>query len=146
MAVKRMDNVGIVFEDLPKAVSFFKELGLELEGEFLVDGDWAARIVGLPGQVVDVAMMRTPDGHSKLELMSYRKPQMIRPEPQNAAPNVLGIRRLMFAVDSIEGTIARLKKHGASLVGEVVNYENVYLLCYLRGPEGVIIALAEELK
>src|SRR5688572_3089736 len=128
MTVKRMDNVGIVFEDLKKAISFFKELGLELEGEMLVDGDWAARIVGLPGQVLDVAMMKTPDGHSKLELMSFHKPKMIKPEPQNPAANVLGIRRLMFAVDDIKDTIKRLEKHGASLMGEVVNYENVYLL------------------
>lgn len=140
-----MDNVGIVFENLPKAISFFKELGLELEAEMLVDGDWAARIVGLPGQKVDIAMMQVPGGNGRLELMSYRTPEVISPEPRNAPANTLGIRRLMFAVDDIEDTIIRLKKHGASLIGEVVNYESVYKLCYLRGPEGIIVALAEEL-
>lgn len=145
MAVVRMDNVGIVFEDLDAAVAFFVELGLELEGRMTVEGEWSDRIVGLDGQCVDVAMMRTPDGHSKLELMSYQRPAAIRPEPHNAPPNTLGLRRLMFAVDDIEDTIARLRTHGAELVGEVVRYENIFLLCYLRGPEGVIVALAEEL-
>jgi catechol 2,3-dioxygenase-like lactoylglutathione lyase family enzyme len=146
MAVRRMDNVGIVFTDLDAAVAFFEELGLELEGRTTVEGEWSDRIVGLDGQIVDIAMMRTPDGHSKLELMSYQKPAMITPEPQNAPSNTLGLRRLMFAVDGIEDTIVRLKNHGAELVGEVVNYADVYLLCYLRGPEGVLVALAEELS
>lgn len=146
MAVRRMDNVGIVFADLDAAVVFFEELGLELEGRTTVEGEWSDRIVGLDGQIVDIAMMRTPDGHSKLELMSYQKPAMITPEPQNAPSNTLGLRRLMFAVDDIEDTIVRLKTHGAELVGEVVNYADVYLLCYLRGPEGVLVALAEELS
>jgi catechol 2,3-dioxygenase-like lactoylglutathione lyase family enzyme len=146
MSVVRMDNVGIVFDDLDAAVAFFGELGLEIEGRMTVQGEWSDRIVGLDGQVVDVAMMRTPDGHSKLELMSYRKPAMISPEPKNAPANTLGIRRLMFAVDDIEDTIARLRTHGAELIGEVVQYENIFLLCYLRGPEGVIVALAEELR
>jgi catechol 2,3-dioxygenase-like lactoylglutathione lyase family enzyme len=146
MAVRRMDNVGIVFTDLDAAVAFFEELGLELEGRTTVEGEWSDRIVGLDGQIVDIAMMRTPDGHSKLELMSYQKPAMITPEPQNAPSNTLGLRRLMFAVDDIEDTIVRLKNHGAELVGEVVNYADVYLLCYLRGPEGVLVALAEELS
>jgi catechol 2,3-dioxygenase-like lactoylglutathione lyase family enzyme len=146
MTVLRMDNVGIVFDDLDAAVAFFGELGLEIEGRMTVQGEWSDRIVGLDGQVVDVAMMRTPDGHSKLELMSYRKPAMISPEPKNAPANTLGIRRLMFAVDDIEDTIARLRTHGAELIGEVVQYENIFLLCYLRGPEGVIVALAEELR
>lgn len=145
MAVVRMDNVGIVFEDLDAAVAFFVELGLELEGRMTVEGEWSDRIVGLDGQCVDVAMMRTPDGHSKLELMRYQRPAAISPEPHNAPPNTLGLRRLMFAVDDIEDTIARLRTHGAELVGEVVRYENIFLLCYLRGPEGVIVALAEEL-
>ena len=138
MAVVRMDNVGIVFDDLDAAVSFFVELGLEVEGRMTVEGEWSDRIVGLDGQVVDVAMMRTPDGHSKLEMMSYRKPAMITPEPTNAPPNTLGLRR--------EDTIARLQLLGATLVGEVVNYEDMFSLCYLRGPEGVIVALAEELR
>lgn len=146
MAVVRMDNVGIVFEDLDKAVAFFVELGLEVEGTTTVEGEWSDRIVGLDGQRVDIAMMRTPDGHSKLELMRYQRPAVIRPEPQNAPANTLGIRRIMFAVDDIHDTISRLKPHGAELIGEVVNYEDIFLLCYLRGPEGVVLALAEELR
>ncbi|GAA1549759.1 VOC family protein [Kribbella lupini] len=146
MTVKRMDNVGIVFADLQAAIAFFRELGLELDGEMTIDEDWAARIVGLPGQVVDIAMMRTPDGHTRLELMSYRTPDMITPTPENPPANTLGIRRLMFAVDDLEDTLRRLRTHGAELVGEVVNYNDTYLMCYLRGPEGVIIALAEELR
>ena len=146
MTILRMDNVGIVFDDLDAAVAFFVELGLELEGKMTVQGEWSDRIVGLDGQRVDVAMMRTPDGHSKLELMSYQKPTMISPEPKIAPPNTLGIRRLMFAVDDIEDTITRLRPHGAELIGEVVRYEDIFLLCYLRGPEGVIVALAEELS
>jgi catechol 2,3-dioxygenase-like lactoylglutathione lyase family enzyme len=146
MAVVRMDNVGIVFDDLDAAVAFFLELGLELDGRMTVEGEWSDRIVGLQGQRVDIAMMRTPDGHSKLELMSYQTPAMISPEPKNAPANTLGIRRLMFAVDDIEDTITRLRTHGAELVGEVVRFEDLFLLCYLRGPEGVIVALAEELR
>jgi catechol 2,3-dioxygenase-like lactoylglutathione lyase family enzyme len=146
MTILRMDNVGIVFDDLDAAVTFFVELGLELEGRMTVEGEWSDRIVGLDGQRVDIAMVRTPDGHSKLELMSYQKPKMISPEPRNAPANTLGLRRLMFAVDDIEDTIARLRPHGAELIGEVVRYEDIFLLCYLRGPEGVIVALAEELR
>jgi catechol 2,3-dioxygenase-like lactoylglutathione lyase family enzyme len=145
MSVLRMDNVGIVFDDLDAAVAFFAELGLELEGRMTVEGEWSDRVVGLDGQRVDIAMMRTPDGHSKLELMSYQTPAVISPEPKNAPANTLGIRRIMFAVDDIEDTIARLRPHGAELIGEVVRYEDMFLLCYLRGPEGVIVALAEEL-
>jgi catechol 2,3-dioxygenase-like lactoylglutathione lyase family enzyme len=146
MTVLRMDNVGIVFDDLDAAVAFFVELGLEVDGRMTVEGEWADRIVGLVDQRVDVAMMRTPDGHSKLELMSYRQPAMISPEPRDAPANTLGIRRLMFAVDDIEDTVARLRRHGAELIGEVVRFEDIFLLCYLRGPEGVIVALAEELR
>jgi catechol 2,3-dioxygenase-like lactoylglutathione lyase family enzyme len=145
MALKRMDNVGIVFEDLAAAVAFFSELGLELENEMTVEGDWADRIVGLKDQKVDIAMMRTPDGHSRLELMKFQRPAAITSEPKNAPANTLGIRRIMFAVDDIHDTVARLRFHGAELIGEVVQYENMYLLCYLRGPEGIIIALAEEI-
>ncbi len=146
MTVLRMDNVGIVFADLDAAVAFFVELGLEVEGTTTVEGEWSDRVVGLDGQRVKIAMMRTPDGHSKLELMSYEKPAMITPEPADAPANTLGIRRLMFAVDDIEDTITRLRTHGAELVGEVVRYEDIFLLCYLRGPEGVVVALAEELR
>ena len=146
MTLKRMDNVLIVVEDLEAAKAFFAELGMELEGETTVEGPWVDKTVGLNGVRATNAMMRTPDGHSKLELMSYQKPTMISPEPKNAPPNTLGIRRLMFAVDDIEDTIARLRTHGAELIGEVVRYEDIFLLCYLRGPEGVIVALAEELS
>ena len=146
MAVRRLDNIGIVFENLDAAVDFFIELGLEVEGRTTVQGEWSDRIVGIDGQVVDIAMMRTPDGHNKLELMSYRTPEMITPVPKNAPANTLGLRRLMFAVDDIRDTIDRLQKYGAELIGEVVNYEDIFLLCYLRGPEDVTIALAEELR
>jgi catechol 2,3-dioxygenase-like lactoylglutathione lyase family enzyme len=146
MTVKRMDNVGIVFQDLRAAIAFFKELGLELDGEMTIDEDWAARIVGLPGQVVDVAMMRTPDGTSRLELMSYQTPAMISPTPQNPMINTLGIHRLMFAVEDIQDTVTRLSTHGAELIGELVNLNDTYLMCYLRGPEGIIVALAQELS
>lgn len=146
MAVRRLDNVGIVFADLDAAVGFFEELGLEVEGRTTVEGEWSDRIVALDGQIVDIAMMRTPDGHSKLELMSYQRPEIIIPVPQVAPANTLGLRRLMFTVDDLEDTVARLRMHGAELIGEIVNYADTYLLCYLRGPEGVTIALAEELR
>ncbi len=146
MTVLRMDNVGIVLENLEAAVAFFTELGLELEGEMQVEGPWADRTVGLEGVRVDVAMMRTPDGHSKLELMQFQRPPAVGVEPKAAPSNALGLRRLMFAVDDIEDTIARLPTHGAELVGEVVRFEDIFLLCYLRGPEGIIVALAEQLR
>jgi catechol 2,3-dioxygenase-like lactoylglutathione lyase family enzyme len=146
MALKRMDNVGIVFEDLKRAIVFFQELGLELEGEARIEGEWADRVVGLKGEVVDIAVMRTPDGHNKLELMQFIKPDVITPEPKNAPANTLGIRRIMFAVDDIHDTITRLRAHGAELIGEVVDYKDIYRLCYLRGPEDVTIALAQELR
>ena len=146
MALKRMDNVGIVFEDLKAAVAFFTELGLELEGEMRIEGEWSDRVVGLKDQQVDIAMMRTPDGHSRLELMQYQRPAVITPQPKDAPANTLGIRRIMFAVDDINDTIKRLQSHDAELIGEVVDYKDTYRLCYLRGPEGVVIALAQELK
>ncbi len=146
MTVLRMDNVGIVLENLEAAVAFFTELGLELEGEMQVEGPWADRTVGLEGVRVGVAMMRTPDGHSKLELMQFQRPPAVGVEPKAAPSNALGLRRLMFAVDDIEDTIARLRTHGAELVGEVVRFEDIFLLCYLRGPEGIIVALAEQLR
>ena len=145
MTLKRMDNVGIMVEDLKAAVAFFLELGLELEGETTVEGKWVDRIIGLDGSRCDIAMLRTPDGHSRLELSKFHTPPARNPDP-NAPVNTLGIRRIMFAVDDIDDTIARLRTRGAELVGEVVQYEDMYRLCYLRGPEGVIIALAEELK
>jgi catechol 2,3-dioxygenase-like lactoylglutathione lyase family enzyme len=141
-----MDNVGIIVEDLAAMIAFFVELGLELEGEMPVEGGWADRVVGLDGMRVNMAMMRTPDGHSRLELSQFKRPAAIRPEPWNAPVNTLGIRRIMFAVDDIDDVLARLLAHGAELVGEVEQYEDLYRLCYVRGPEGILIALAEELR
>jgi catechol 2,3-dioxygenase-like lactoylglutathione lyase family enzyme len=145
MTIQRMDNVGIVVDDLKAATAFFVELGLELEGEMAVEGRWVDRVVGLDGVRNDIAMMRTPDGHGRLELMKFHTPTAISVEP-NAPVNTLGIRRIMFAVEDIEDVLARLQAHGAKLIGEVVQYEDSYLLCYVRGPEGIIVALAEQLS
>ena len=142
----RMDNVGIVVDDLKAAIAFFVELGLELEGEMTVEGEWVDRVVGLDGVRNDIAMMRTPDGHSRLELMKFHRPTAISVELTNSPVNTLGIRRIMFAVDDIDDVVARLQKQGATLVGEVAQYEDMYRLCYLRGPEGIIVALAEQLS
>ncbi|GAA3607737.1 VOC family protein [Nonomuraea rosea] len=146
MTIQRLDNVGIVFEDLPAAIAFFVELGLKLEGEGLVEGRWADLAAGLDGVRVDVAMMRTPDGHGRLELMKYHTPAAVSPGLENAPANALGIRRIMFAVEGIDDVVARLRTHGAELVGEVAQYEDSYRLCYVRGPEGIIVALAEQLS
>jgi catechol 2,3-dioxygenase-like lactoylglutathione lyase family enzyme len=144
MAIKRMDNVGIVVEDLETTIGFFRELGLEPEGRATIEGEWAGRITGLGDQRVEVAMMRTPDGHSRLELSRFLAPGVI--EDHRTAPvNALGYLRVMFAVDDLDGTLERLRPHGAELVGEIVNYQDVYRLCYIRGPEGLLIGLAEEL-
>ncbi|MFL6245245.1 MAG: VOC family protein [Thermoanaerobaculia bacterium] len=145
MTLKRMDNVGIVVDDLGAAVAFFKELGLELEGEAQVEGHTVDRLVGLDGVQCDIAMMRTADGHSRVELMKFRRPAADSSEPDYAPPNALGIRRIMFAVEDIEDVIARLRAHGAEPVGELVQYENSYRLCNVRGPAGIIIALAEKI-
>ena len=142
--IQRMDNVGIVVDDLEAVTAFFVELGLELEGEYTVEGRWVDRVVGLDGVRNDIATLRTPDGHGRLELMKFITPPATTTEP-NAPPNTLGIRRIMFAVDDIEDVLARLAARGAELLGEVVQYENSYRLCYVRGPEGIIIALAEEI-
>jgi catechol 2,3-dioxygenase-like lactoylglutathione lyase family enzyme len=144
MAVKRMDNVAIVVEDLGATIEFFRELGLELEGRADIEGEWSGRVTGLAGQHVEIAMMRTPDGHSRLELCRYIKPD-IAADHRNAPVNALGYLRVMFAVDDVDDTVERLRKRGAELVGEIVNYQNVYRLCYIRGPEGVLIGLAQEL-
>jgi len=143
MTVKRMDNVGIVVESLDTAVAFFAELGLELEGRATIEGEWAGRVTGVRDQRVEVAMMRTPDGHSKLELCRYLTPVIA--DHRNAPVNALGYLRVMFAVDDIDDTLDRLRERGAQLVGEVVQYEDAYRLCYIRGPEGLLIGLAEEL-
>ncbi|HEY8943146.1 MAG TPA: VOC family protein [Polyangiaceae bacterium] len=144
MTVKRMDNVGIVVESLDDAISFFSELGLELEGRGMIEGTWAGRVTGLGDQRVEVAMMRTPDGHSRLELSRFLTPPAIA-DHRTAPVNALGYLRVMFAVEDIDETLARLRKRGAELVGEVVQYENTYRLCYIRGPEGLLIGLAQEL-
>ena len=145
MTVTRMDNVGIVVDDLEPAIDFFRALGLELEGRAAIDGEWSGRVTGLPGQEVDIAMMRTPDGHGRLELSRFRKPPVVA-DHRNAPVNALGYLRVMFAVDDIHETLARLRGHGAQLVGEVVTYEDVYRLCYLRGPGGLLVGLAQELR
>ncbi|SCB11915.1 VOC family protein [Rhizobium multihospitium] len=144
MAVKRMDNVGIVVEDLAGAIDFFRELGLELEGQATIEGEWAGRITGLGDQRVEIAMMRTPDGHSRLELSRFLEPAIVA-DHRNAPVNALGYLRVMFAVDDIDQTLERLRMRGAQLVGEVVQYGNAYRLCYIRGPEGLLIGLAQEL-
>ena len=144
MTVKRMDNVGIVVESLDTAVAFFTELGLELEGRFSIEGAWAGRVTGLGDQHVEVAMMRTPDGHSRLELSRFLRPPVVA-DHRTAPVNALGYLRVMFAVEDLDDTLARLRKRGAELVGEVVRYEDAYRLCYIRGPEGLLIGLAEEL-
>ena len=140
----RMDNVGIVVESLDVAVSFFEELGLKLEGRATIEGEWAGRVTGLVNQKVEIAMMVTPDGHSRLEIARYITPRVIA-DNRNAPVNALGYLRVMFTVADIDGTLARLRKHGAQLVGDVVQYEDAYRLCYIRGPEGILIGLAEPL-
>ena len=139
-----MDNVGIVVESLDAAISFFAELGLELEGRAMIEGDWSGRVTGLRDQRVEIAMMRTPDGHSRLEISRFLTPPAVA-DHRNAPVNALGYLRIMFAVEDIDDTLARLGKRGATLVGEVVRYQDAYRLCYLRGPEGILIGLAQQL-
>lgn len=143
--LKRMDNIGIVVESLDEVVSFFTELGLRLEGRATLDGEWSGRVTGLAGQQVEIAMMVTPDGHSRLELARYLTP-LPAEDHRNAPVNALGYLRTMFTVEDVDDTVARLQKHGAELVGEIVQYENAYRLCYIRGPEHILIGLAEELS
>jgi catechol 2,3-dioxygenase-like lactoylglutathione lyase family enzyme len=145
MGLKRMDNVGIVVDDLGAAIDFFQELGLELEGRATIEGEWVGRVTGLAGQRVEIAMMRTPDGHSRLELSRFLAPSVVA-DHRNAPVNALGYLRVMFAVDDIGETLSRLRKRGAQLVGEVVRYQDSYRLCYIRGPEGILIGLAQELN
>lgn len=145
MPLRRMDNVGIVVDDLPATIAFFRELGLELEGQAMVEGEWAGRVTGLGDQRVEIAMLRTPDGHSRIELSRFLMPPVVA-DHRNAPVNTLGYLRVMFAVDDIDETLARLLKHGAQLVSsEVVRYEDAYRLCYIRGPGGLLVGLAEEL-
>jgi catechol 2,3-dioxygenase-like lactoylglutathione lyase family enzyme len=145
MTLKRMDKVGIVVESFDAVIPFFVELGLKLEGRATIEGEWAGRVTGLGNQHVEIAMLVTPDGHSRLELSRFLAPPIVA-DHRNAPVNALGYLRVMFTVDDIEDTLVRLRRHGAQLVGELVQYEDVYLLCYIRGPEGLLIGLAEELK
>ena len=144
MTLKRMDNVGIVVDSLDAAISFFTELGLRLEGRAMIEGEWAGRVTGLGNQHVEIAMMITPDGHSRLELSRFLSPPVVA-DHRNAPVNALGYLRVMFTVDDIDATLDRLRRHGAQLVGDVVQYEDAYRLCYIRGPEGLLIGLAQEL-
>ena len=146
MTLPRMDNVGVIVEDLGAAIAFFVALGMELEGEAPVEGRWVDRVLGLADVRVDIAMMRTPDGQGRIELSKFHAPDVVRAESAFPPANTLGIRRIMFAVDGIEDVLIRLHAHGAELVGELIQYEDSYRLCYVRGPEGIIVALAEQLS
>ena len=146
MAIQRMDNVLVVVEDIDAVIAFFVELGMELVGKGPVEGRWVERVIGIDDVRQDVAMLRTPDGHGRIELAMFHAPKAIRSEPEDAPANTLGIRRVMFAVDDVDDVIARLRTHGAELVGEVAQYEDVYRLCYVRGPEGIVVGLAEPLR
>ena len=141
--LKRMDNIGIVVESLDEVIAFFTELGMKLEGRAMVEGEWAGRVTGLDQQRVEIAMMVTPDGHSRLELSRFLTPPVIA-DHRNAPVNALGYLRVMFTVEDIDDTLGRLQKHGVQLVGEVVQYQDSYRLCYIRGPEGILIGLAQE--
>ncbi len=146
MTIQRMHHVSVVVDDLKAAIAFFVELGMELEGEAPVAGPSVDRVNGLDGVRVDIAMMRTPDGHGRLELTKFHTPTAVRAEPENALGNTLGLRSIMFAVDDIDATLAGLRSLGAELVGEVAQYQDSYRLCYVRAPEGIIVALAEQLS
>ena len=145
MTIKRLDHISVVVEDLAAAIAFFSELGLEQEGEAALEGEWVDRVNALESVQVDIVMMRTPDGHGRLELTKFRNPKLVEIEPAIAPPNTLGLRSVMFTVESVDDTVARMRAHGAELVGEVAQYEDLYRLCYMRGPAGIIVALAEEL-
>ena len=145
MTIKRLDHVSVVVDDLPAAIAFFTTLGMTREGQAPIEGQWVDRVNGIEGVQVDIVMMRTPDGHGKLELTKFRNPKLVEIEPALAPPNALGLRSVMFTVASVDDTVARLRPHGAELIGEVVQYEDKYRLCYLRGPAGIIVSLAEEL-
>ncbi len=145
MTIKRLDHVSVVVDDLAAAIAFFTALGMTLEGEAPVEGPWVDRVNGLESVQVDIVMMRTPDGHGRLELTKFRNPKLVEIEPAIAPPNTLGLRSVMFTVESVDDTVARLRANGAELVGEVAQYEDKYRLCYMRGPAGIIVALAEEL-
>jgi catechol 2,3-dioxygenase-like lactoylglutathione lyase family enzyme len=145
MTIKRLDHISVVVDDLPAAIDFFTTLGMAREGGAAVEGDWVDSINRLEGVQADIVMMRTPDGHGRLELTKFRNPKLVEIEPAIAPPNTPGLRSIMFTVESVDDTVARLREHGAELVGEVAQYEDKYRLCYMRGPAGIIVALAEEL-
>src|SRR5207237_889205 len=145
MTIKRLDHVSVVVEDLESAVAFFTALGMTVEGEMPIEGPWVDRVNGLENVQVDIVMMRTPDGHGRLELTRFRNPKLIAIKPAVAPPNALGLRSVMFTVESVDDTVARLRAKGGELIGEVAQYEYMYRLCYMRGPAGIIVALAEEL-
>jgi len=145
MTIKRMDHISVVVDDLTAAIAFFTALGMAIEGEASVEGPWVDRINALDGVQVDIVMMRTPDGHGRLELTKFHNPKLVEIEPAIAPPNALGLRSVMFAVESVDDTVARLRAEGAELVGEVAQYKDKYKLCYMRGPAGIIVSLAEEL-
>ena len=146
MTIQRMDNILIVVEDLEAAKAFFAELGMELEGETQVEGPWVDSVVGLDGVRADITMLRTPDGHGRVELTRFHTPPAVRAEPENAPANALGLRRIMFTVDDLDDVVARLRTHGAELLREIAQYEDLYRVCFVRGPEGIIVGLAEQLS
>jgi catechol 2,3-dioxygenase-like lactoylglutathione lyase family enzyme len=146
MTIKRLDHISVVVDDLAPAIAFFTALGMTVEGKALVEGPWVDRVNGIEGVRVEIVMMRTPDGHGRLELTKFHNPELVEIEPAIAPPNALGLRSVMFAVESLDDTVARLRAHGAELIGEVAQYEDKYRLCYMRGPAGIIVALAEELS
>jgi catechol 2,3-dioxygenase-like lactoylglutathione lyase family enzyme len=145
MAIKRLDHISVVVEDLEAAIAFFTELGMSMVGKGTVEGPWVDRINGLEGIKADIVMMKTPDGHGQLELTKFHNPKLVEIEPKIAPPNTIGLRSVMFTVEDLDDTVARMRAHGAELVGEVAQYENLYRLCYMRGPGGIIVSLAEEL-
>lgn len=146
MAIKRLDHVSIVIDDLASAITFFTVLGMTVEGEAPIEGPWVDRVNGMEGIKVDIVMMKTPDGNGRLELTKFYNPKLVEIKPEIVPPNVLGLRSIMFTVESVDDTVALLRAHGAELVGEVVQYNDIYRLCYMRGPAGIIVALAEELS
>lgn len=146
MTITRLDHISVVVDDLAAATDFFTTLGMTIEGEGTIAGTWVDRVNGMEDVQVDIALMRTPDGHGRLELTKFRNPDLVDLQPAIAPPNALGLRSVMFAVDSVDDTVARLRTHGAELIGEVAEYEDIYRLCYMRGPAGIIVALAEELS
>ncbi|HEX7003422.1 MAG TPA: VOC family protein [Trueperaceae bacterium] len=146
MMIKRLDHVSVVVEDLAAATAFFGALGMTREGEASVEGPWVDRVNGIEGVRVDIVMMRTPDGHGRLELTKFHDPELVELRPAVAPPNALGLRSVMFAVDSVDDAVARLRAHGGELIGEIAQYEDEYRLCYMRGPAGIIVSLAEELS